>query len=205
VSTAAAASVTWSGSPRPGAKDARERILAAAVRCVETVGAQRTSTSLIARTAGVSRPTLYAYFANREELVDLAAQEAVLRVVARMQQHCHTFSRASDRAVEALMYALYDLRHLPAMATHFAPGDVIVGPLSREELWFARQALEPVIELWPALRATMDDAAELYVRMLISLLIREPMQTRNREEDRVFLCRWWPRALGIDAADGQGG
>jgi AcrR family transcriptional regulator len=189
--------VPWSGSAPSSAEDSRERILAAAVRCVETVGAQRTSTSLIARTAGVSRPTLYAYFANREELVDLAARQATLRVVSRMQQHCRTYPRASDRAVEALIYAVYDLRHEPAMATHFAPGDVKLGPLSREELWFARQALEPVAEKWPALRTTIDDAAELYDRMLISMLIREPMQPRSREEDREFLRRWWPRALGI--------
>jgi AcrR family transcriptional regulator len=187
------------------AQESRERILAAAVRCVETVGAQRTSTSLIARTARVSRPTLYAYFANREELVDLAAQQAILRVVTRMQQHCRTYACASDRAVEALIYAVYDLRHEPAMATHFAAGDVKVGPLSREELWFARHALEPAAEEWPALRTTMDDAAELYARMLISMLIREPIQTRAREEDREFLRRWWPRALGIPVPDVNGG
>jgi hypothetical protein len=118
-------------------------------------------------------------------------------VVSRMQQHCRTYASASDRAVEALIYALYDLRHEPAMATHFAAGDVKLGPLSRAELWFAHQALEPVAEKWPALRTTMDDAAELYARMLISMLIRESIQTRSREEDREFLRRWWPRALGI--------
>jgi AcrR family transcriptional regulator len=175
----------------------RERILDAAVRCVETVGAQRTSTSLIARAAKVSRPTLYAYFANREELVDLAAQQATLRVVDRMQQHCRRYESACDRAVEALLYALYDLRHLPAMGTHFAPDVKLGQPLGREELWFARQALEPVAEKWPALWKTMDDAAEIYVRMLISMLIRDPAQPRNREQDEVFLHRWWPSALGI--------
>ncbi|HTI75005.1 MAG TPA: helix-turn-helix domain-containing protein [Mycobacterium sp.] len=180
------------------AADVRERILTAAVRCVETVGAQQASTSLIARTAGVSRPTLYAYFANREELVDMAANQAILRVVGRMQEHCRTYESAADRAVEALMYALHDLRHLPAMAAHFGI-PVKLGPLTREELWFARQALEPAAEKWPPLRATIDDAAEIYVRLLISMLIRDPMHARSREEDRAYLERWWPRALGIDA------
>jgi AcrR family transcriptional regulator len=189
--------MAWSGFTPSSAEDSRERILAAAVRCVETVGAARTSTSLIARIAGVSRPTLYAYFANRDELVDLAARQAIRRVVNRMQEHCRTYAGASDRAVEALLYAVYDLRHEPAMATHFAPGDVKLGPLSRDELWFARQALEPVAEQSPALRPRMDDAAEIYARMLISLLIREPMHARSREKDRQFLHRWWPCALGI--------
>ena len=198
VNSAAAAEMSWSGSASSSAQDARERILSAAVRCVETVGAQQTSTSLIARTARVSRPTLYAYFANREELVDLATQQAVLRVVSRMQEHCRTYATASDRAVEALMYTLYDLRHLPAMAAHFSI-PVALEPLSREELWFARQALEPAAEMWPALRTSIDDAAEIYVRMMISMLIREPIHARNRQEDREHLHRWWPRALGIDA------
>jgi AcrR family transcriptional regulator len=169
---------------------------------VETVGAQRTSTSLIARAAGVSRPTLYAYFANREELVDLAAQQATVRVVTRMQQHCRSYASASDRAVEAVIYAVHDLRHEPAMDTHFAGDGVRMGPLTRDELWFARQALEPAAEKSQALRKTMDDAAELYTRMLISMLIRGPMQPRTREEDTEFLRRWWPRALGIDASEG---
>ena len=197
MNSAAAPQMSWSGSASSSAPDVRERILAAAVRCVETVGAQQTSTSLIARTAGVSRPTLYAYFANREELVDLAAQQAIVRVVGRMQEHCRTYATAGERAVEALMYALYDLRHLPAMAAHFSI-PVALEPLSREELWFARQALEPAAEMWPALRTTMDDAAEIYVRMLISMLIREPLHARNSQEDREYLHRWWPRALGID-------
>jgi AcrR family transcriptional regulator len=192
--------MSWSGSAPSSAQNVRERILAAAVRCVETVGAQQSSTALIARTAGVSRPTLYAYFANREELVDLAAQQAILRVVSRMQEHCRTYASAADRAVEALMYALYDLRHLPAMATHFGI-PVKLGPLTREELWFARQALEPVAEIWPALRTTIDDAAEIYVRLLISMLIRDPIHARNRDEDREHLDRWWPRALGIHPPD----
>lgn len=200
MNASAAPRVPWSGSPPATAEDSRERILAAAIRCVETVGAQRASTALIARTAGVSRPTLYAYFANRDELVDLAAQQAIRRVVSRMQEHCRDFASASERAVEALIYAVYDLRNEPAMDTHFAIEDVIRGPLSRDELWFARQALEPVAELSPALRAMMDDAAEVYTRMLISLLIREPMEARTRKQDRAFLGRWWPRALGVDAS-----
>src|SRR5690348_18240408 len=97
--------VTWSGDLPTDSDDARQRILEAAVRCVSRVGVDRTSTALIAREAGVSRPTLYAYFANREEIVVQAAEHAVMTIIARLQDHCRSFESPADRVVEALMFA----------------------------------------------------------------------------------------------------
>jgi hypothetical protein len=33
--------------------------------------------------------------------------------------------------------------------------------------------------------------------VIISLLSREPMATRTEAEERAFLYRWWPQALGL--------
>jgi AcrR family transcriptional regulator len=46
----------------------RQRIVEAAVELHSTVGPARTSYSAVARKAGVSRPTLYAYFPHEEDL-----------------------------------------------------------------------------------------------------------------------------------------
>jgi AcrR family transcriptional regulator len=46
----------------------RRRIVEAAVELHSTIGPARTSYSAVARQAGVSRPTLYAYFPHEEEL-----------------------------------------------------------------------------------------------------------------------------------------
>lgn len=195
--TAAPRRVTWSGDVPSDSDDARQRILEAAVRCVSRVGVERTSTALIAREAGISRPTLYAYFANREEIVLQAAEQAVLAIIERLQAHCRSFTTASERVVEALMFAVEQIRTEPAMAVYYEPGNVRLGPLGVDEIYFASRALEPVLELAPRLRDSLDDAAELFARQMISLLTRGPASPRTPAEDRAFVRRWLPAALGL--------
>lgn len=187
--------VTWSGDVPADADDARERILEAAVRCVSRVGVERTSTALIAREAGVSRPTLYAYFANREEIVEQAAEQAILVIMDRIQKHCRNFESAADRAVEALMFAVEHIRTEPAMAVYYEPANLRLGPLGTDEIYFATRALEPVFEIAPDVRGA--DATELFARQMTSMLTRGPVVPRTPAEDREYLHRWFPRALGV--------
>jgi AcrR family transcriptional regulator len=56
--------------------DLADRILDATRRLLVTAGARRLSMSDVATLAGVSRPTIYRYFASKEDLIDaLGAQE----------------------------------------------------------------------------------------------------------------------------------
>jgi len=187
----------WSGAVPADEAEARERIMAAAVRCVQRYGVDGSSTKLIADEAGVSRPTLYAYFANREEIVQQAAEAAVLTIMTRLDEHTRGFVTAADRAVEALLFVVGEIRTEPAMAVFFEPGKVRLGPLTAEELWFARQALEPVAELAGDLEDRIETAAELFVRTMISWLMRDAAEPRSLVEDRAFLHSWWPAALGV--------
>ena len=189
--------VTWSGDLPADSDDARQRILEAAVRCVSRVGVERTSTALIAREAGVSRPTLYAYFANREEIVVQAAEQAVMAIIERLQEHCRGFQSPADRVVEALMFAVEHIRTEPAMAVYYEPGNVRLGPLGADEIYFATQALAPAAEISRRLKSSMADATELFARMMISMLTRGPASPRTPKQDRAYLHRWLPQALGL--------
>src|SRR2546427_9196298 len=55
-------------SRRGRAEETRRRIVEAAVELHSTVGPARTSLSAVAQLAGVSRPTLYAYFPDQASL-----------------------------------------------------------------------------------------------------------------------------------------
>jgi AcrR family transcriptional regulator len=171
--------------------------MAAAIRCVERHGIDRTSVALIATEAGVSRPTLYAYFENRDQIVNQAVRAASESFVERVVAHARQFDTAADRLVEAMLFAVRGIRAEPALAMRFGAGQLLHGPLTPEELHFARLCLGPVVELAPELGRWLDGAAELAARLTISLLSRDPLEPRSEDEERAFLRHWWPRALGL--------
>src|SRR6201993_5479887 len=49
--------------------DARERILAAAERCIDRHGIRKTTMDDVACEVGLSRPSVYRYFADRDDLL----------------------------------------------------------------------------------------------------------------------------------------
>jgi AcrR family transcriptional regulator len=177
--------------------------MAAAIRCVERHGIDRTSVALIATEAGVSRPTLYAYFENRDQIVNQAVRAAAESFVERVVAHARRFDTAADRLVEAMVFSVRGIRAEPAMALRFGAGQLLHGPLTPEEIHFAQVCLGPAVELAPDLGEWLDGAAELAARVTISLLSRDPLEPRSEDEERAFLRQWWPRALGVDD-DGVG-
>ncbi len=66
--------------------DLADRILDAAGRLVLSVGARKLSLSDVATLAGVSRPTIYRYFASKEDLIDALGRQVVRRFDAAMQR-----------------------------------------------------------------------------------------------------------------------
>ena len=179
--------------------------MAAAIRCVERHGIDRTSVALIAAEAGVSRPTLYAYFENRDQIVNQAVRAASESFVERVVAHARLFDTAADRLVEAMLFSVRGIRAEPALAIRFGAGQLLHGPLTPEELRFAKVCLEPVVELAPDLGGWLDGAAELAARLTISLLSRDPLEPRSEDEEREFLRQWWPRALGVADAGPRDG
>jgi AcrR family transcriptional regulator len=66
--------------------DLGDRILDAAQRLAFRTGARRMSLSDVATLAGVSRPTIYRYFASKEELIDALGKRERQRVDAAMAE-----------------------------------------------------------------------------------------------------------------------
>ncbi|MGW0040426.1 TetR/AcrR family transcriptional regulator [Rhodococcus sp. NPDC003348] len=84
-------------------EETRERIIAAAMRCVAELGYSRATIREIARTAGITSGSLYHYFPNKSELVTATFLELAELSIPR-------FTAAADRAdgvVDKLM-AVFD-------------------------------------------------------------------------------------------------
>jgi AcrR family transcriptional regulator len=85
--------------------DARERILTAAERCIDRHGIRKTTMDDIASEVGLSRPSVYRYFADRDDLLI----ELNIRHARAMFSGAHkSMSRQGnfpDRMIEGLLYA----------------------------------------------------------------------------------------------------
>jgi AcrR family transcriptional regulator len=93
--------------------DPRDRILAAAGRCIERHGIRKTTMDDIASEVGMSRPSVYRYFADRDdlliELISLHARALVDRAHKSMSRQ----GSLPDQIIEGLLYIADHARRDP--------------------------------------------------------------------------------------------
>src|SRR3712207_2456919 len=114
----------WQGNPPRTESEARERIVAAAAKCLEKYGPVKTTLSDVASELGVTRQTVYRYYANLAELFAAIAQAGLEDFVDRMQRHLSSFSTPSEVAIESVVFAVRSIpreRHIGAL---FQAGEI---------------------------------------------------------------------------------
>jgi AcrR family transcriptional regulator len=129
------------------AEDAEELLKKAAQTCVERHGIQKTTMDDIAREAGVSRPTLYRYFQDRDELLMSVLSDRSRELVGRFHRFIAQQPSFREALIEGLLYIADHgrrdpfTRHLildaPSQARSLSP---VRGAESAREFW------EPVLD-----------------------------------------------------------
>jgi AcrR family transcriptional regulator len=85
-------------------EDARTLLKQAAEQCVERHGVNKTTMEDIAKQAGVSRPTVYRYFSDRDELLLAVLADRANALTVRAHRYIATQSSLADKLVEGLIY-----------------------------------------------------------------------------------------------------
>ncbi|MHB1518446.1 MAG: TetR/AcrR family transcriptional regulator [Acidimicrobiales bacterium] len=191
----------WSGRIPSDEADARRRIVGAALACVRRQGIEGTRVAEIAAEAGVSRPTLYAYFTSREEIIEQAVVEAGRRFVDDVVVRALRFDSPAERLVETTLFCVQRIRGDPVLAARFGGADLRRRPLDTDELTLARACLRAVGDLESELESRIDEMAEVVARVLSSLVVRDPPRPRTAMEERAFLLHWYPAAIGIEQVE----
>lgn len=189
----------WAGTPPTDETEARQRLLDAAVRCVQRHGPEKTSLGDIASEAGVTRPTVYAYFEGRNQLLHAAMLGAANDLVDRLVEYVRSFDDPAEQVVENLLFCLREVSSYPSLALLLVPTGVDLGssPLMPRGLSIARRGLEPVLEKCPWLAGDIDELAEVMVRFFLSLLALAGPEDRDEAELRAFLHRRLVPAMGL--------
>jgi AcrR family transcriptional regulator len=183
------------------ADDARKRILDVAVRCLEERGAADTTLSDIAAEIGITRMTVYRYFANTEELFAEVAEIALGDWVARVRTVTQATEDPTEMLIEAIAYVIEEL-----------PGEVLLTLLltSGRAERFSQRMLTPKVLArgrmilcdsrvdWEALgydESVLEELVEFMLRIIQSMVVAPPEQPRSPTDLRRYLRRWIGPAL----------
>jgi AcrR family transcriptional regulator len=93
--------------------DARERILAAAERCIDRHGIRKTTMDDVACEVGLSRPSVYRYFADRDDLLIELITRHARALLVRARKSVARQSSLPDQIVETVLYTAEHARRDP--------------------------------------------------------------------------------------------
>ena len=190
----------WSGMPPADADEARERLMQAAVRCLQRFGFEKTGVGDIAAEAGVTKPTIYSYFESRDELLRAALHRESWMLAERILAYARLFDDPRDQIVEAVLLCLREIPNEPGLAVSTrsdAPGFGSRNALRREGIGLARHLLEELFCDHPELLVEVDELAEIVIRWMLSLLLIEGPSPRDEQEIRSLLHRRMLPGLGL--------
>jgi AcrR family transcriptional regulator len=124
--------------------DARERILAAAERCIDRHGIRKTTMDDVACEVGLSRPSVYRYFADRDDLLIELITRHARAVLDRARKSVSRQSSLPDQIVQTILYTAEHARRDPLTRHCIDPDGTSLGrrmiasgttEMIRSEMW----------------------------------------------------------------------
>lgn len=190
----------WGGAPPADDDDARKRIVDATLRCVERRGPAAASLSDVAESLGITRRTIYRYFAGSDELFAAAAEVALGGFVSQIEAITADLD-VSEQLIEVVAHIIEQLPHEPQLALLLANDSTHVFSrrmLLPDEIARCRAMLQHTHIDWAAMGYTdytLDELIEFLLRIIQSMVVAPREPARTPAELRAFLRRWITPAL----------
>jgi AcrR family transcriptional regulator len=196
----------WQGEPPADDTEARERIIASAMRCIDRYGPARTSLSDVAAELGVTRQTVYRLFPSTAKLFQAVSIAAADTFVDRMAARVRDLSDPAEMLVECIAFTVERLHQERYLSLLIVRGQARPTQqfTSKAGSDLTRALLTRLPVNWQAAGITpprMDELVEIYLRTLQSLLI-DPGPPRSRSQTRAFLRHWLAPAVNSLARSG---
>ena len=164
-------------------KDRREEILSASLALFAEHGVQHVSTRQIARTVGISQPSLYAHFATREDIAVELSRRAFERLRARMAVVLDGGGNPRERLLRGGQeYVAFGLEEPAAYRVAFML-ERVGGPEGKGSAALAAglASFEVLLQFFRDVRGTDDEATDIAAQScwasmhgLVSLLLVRP-------------------------------
>ena len=181
--------------------DTQGRIVEAAVQCVKRWGIEKVTLNDIAKEAGVTRPTVYSYFSNRDEVVQFALLQSAYGFAQKLLRHIERYESVECRVIEAMMFSLKRLPHEPSLELMSDSGLANImnehALRTKEGNDIRRSIFKLIFKGMNVDDHELDEIVEVTSCFLLSLLTIKSEKKRSDAEMRAFLCRRLLPALGL--------
>ena len=147
-----------SGVVPPNSAEAQDHFIAAAEACFERYGVVKTTMEDIAKMAGVSRPTVYRHFADRDTLILAVVMRRARTLIARAQAFIRRQERFEDQLVEGLLYLVKTGRQDPFIRLLVSPEHL---DLAQQILGATDAVVDQTLETWGPILAEAADRGDL--------------------------------------------
>lgn len=181
-------------------ENTQSKIIESALKCLAEKGLNKVTLNDIAQGAGVSRPTVYSYFKDKNDIIQFALLQSAYALVEDIIAHIEKFSTPEERIVEAM---LMSLKRLPQENYLALLTDPSISQLINEFALVSKDGNELLKRIFTIATCEkvkdeneLNEMIEVCTRMLLSLLTLKPGKARNQKEQRAFLERRLLPALG---------
>jgi AcrR family transcriptional regulator len=191
----------WQGNPPRTEDEARQRIVAATATCVDRFGPAKTTLSDVASELGVTRQTVYRYYANLAELLGAVARAGLEDFVDRMERHLSTFSTPAEVAIESVVFAVRAIpqeRHIGALFQAGETDTFSRDVTSSMAVAMGADILRRAPVDWSEIGVADDELeglTEVLMRLFVSFLQYPADPSRSEDELRGLVRRWLGPAL----------
>jgi AcrR family transcriptional regulator len=184
--------------PSPDA--ARDHLIDAGLAYIERDGLGSFGISSVAKEAGVSRPTVYRYFTDREDLVHATLLKAGDQFAARGAAHVSRFDSPAEMAIEGVIFGAEALPRHPVFGRVFGRGQIetlaLVSMRRAEGLAVARRAWSPLVRATRWDERTADECIRVLHQFELALVLT-PEPDATEEQTRGYLERRLLPAIGL--------
>jgi len=147
------------GSALPSeAGAAREFLMDAAESCFDRYGIGKTTMDDIAKEAGVSRPTVYRHFDDRDTLILAVVVRRSRQLIERAQKYIRKYKSFDEQLVEGLMFMVDKGRKDPFVGLLVTPAHM---DLVNQILVGSTAAVDLAYEMWEPILVEARERGEL--------------------------------------------
>ena len=140
------------------AQAAREFLMDAAETCFDRYGIGKTTMDDIAKEAGVSRPTVYRHFDDRDTLILAVVMRRSRQLIERAQKHIRKYRTFQEQLVEGLMFMVEKGRKDPFVGLLVTPAHM---DLVNQILVGSTAAVDLAYEMWEPILTEARERGEL--------------------------------------------